>query len=100
MTYMTDLIFILRMIFVQMRMVEGICPLDDTLIDAVFNAYTEQQREAIHEAVNEFLNDREDFVELTPEDVAQHVQGLIRSSETHFDFVVPLPNLPPRAGCV
>jgi len=100
MTYVTDLILILRMIFVQTRTVEGIYPLDDALIDAVFNAYTEQRRETVHEAVNEYLNDREDSVELTSEDVAQHMRGLIRGSETRFDFVVDIPNLPPRERCV
>ena len=100
MIYVTDLILILRMIFVQTRTTKGIRPLDDALIDAVFNAYTEQQREAVHDAVNEYLSDREDYMELTSEDVAQYVRGLIRGSETRFDFVVNVPNLPHRERCV
>ena len=98
MIYVTDLIFILRMIFVQTRTVEGIRPLGDDLIDAVFNAYTEQQRETVHEAINEYLNDQGDSAELSSEDVAQHARQLMRSSGTRFDFAVNVPT--PKAKCV
>jgi len=97
MIYVTDLILILRMIFVQTRTVEGIRTLGDAVIDAVFNAYTEQQRETVHEAVNEYLNDQYS-VELSSEDVAQHARELMRSSGTRFDFVVNVPT--PQARCV
>ena len=96
MIYVMDLIFILRMIFVQTRTAEGIRPLGDALIDAVFDAYTKQQMETIHEAVNEYLNAQGDSVD--SEDVAQHARELMRSSGTRFDFVVNVPT--PQARCV
>lgn len=94
MIYVTDLIFILRMVFIETRTAEGIRPLDQPLIDAVFSAYTKQRRNTIHKAVDRYLNERTGSVELSSENITQRMQALMRGSDTRFNFVVNIPTLP------
>ena len=96
MIYVTDLIFILRMVFIETRTAEGIRPLDQPLIDAVFSAYTKQRRNTIHKAVDRYLNERTGSVELSSENITQRMQALMRGSDTRFNFVVNIPTLPCR----
>ena len=102
MIYVTDLIFILRMVFIQTRTAEGIRPLDQPLINAVFSAYTTQRMDTVHKAVNWYLNEQErgGSVELSSENVAQCTRALMRGSETRFKFVINIPPREPRERCV
>jgi hypothetical protein len=97
----THLIFVLRAIFVKMRTAGGLRSLDDTLIDAVFNAYMEKRRVDVRTAVHRSLNPRGNSTEISSEAAAQCIRNLMRGSVARFGFTVNIPTLPPpQARCV
>lgn len=86
------------MIFYQTRTTEGICLLEGTIVDAVVNAYAEEQRHFVHQSVNNELRELGPAVENWSEAVARFIRGFILRNRGPLSIDVPPP--PPQARCV
>lgn len=89
--YVTDFIFILRMIFYQTRTTEGIHPLDGPIVDAVVNAYAEEQMHFVHQSINNELRELGPFAENWSETIAKYIRGFILRNREPLSIDVPAP---------
>jgi hypothetical protein len=86
------------MIFYQTRTTEGICLLESAIVDAVINAYAEEQRHFVHQSVNNELRELGPSVENWSEAVARFIRGFILRNRGPLSIDVPAPL--PRVRCI
>ena len=96
--YVTDFIFILRLIFHETKTPQGIRALTPELADAVVDAYAKQQKEKVHEEVNNYLSELGDSVQNSPEAVAQFLRQFINKHRLRLSIGRPPLATPARCA--